>query len=49
MQHIVWITGASSGIGAALVAEYARQGWHVIATARRIDALQSVAEKTGRA
>ena len=49
MQHIVWITGAYSGIGAALVAEYARQGWHVIATARRIDALQSVAEKTGRA
>lgn len=43
MHQVVWITGASSGIGAALVAEYARQGWHVIATARRADALEAVA------
>ena len=47
MHHVVWITGASSGIGAALVAEYARQGWLVIATARREALLNHVAQDSG--
>ena len=47
MHQVVWITGASSGIGAALVAEYARQGWLVIATARRETLLNQVARSSG--
>lgn len=37
------ITGASAGIGAALAREYARNGWSLILTARREDALQALA------
>ncbi|AEF56195.1 SDR family NAD(P)-dependent oxidoreductase [Marinomonas posidonica] len=33
-QSIVWITGASSGIGFALVKRYLQAGWRVIASAR---------------
>lgn len=39
----VWLTGASSGIGAALAAELARRGARVAVTARRADALQELA------
>ncbi len=40
----VLITGASSGIGAQLAQDYARQGWHVFACGRdeaRLNALQA--------
>jgi short-subunit dehydrogenase len=43
--HVVFITGASSGIGAALAEEFARQGADVALTARRLDRLQTVAAK----
>ncbi len=39
----VWITGASSGIGAALVAELADRGCRVAASARRVDRLEQLA------
>lgn len=42
----IWITGASSGIGAALVHAYVDKGWHVIATSRRKDALEAVANSS---
>ncbi len=41
----VWITGASSGIGAALAKLYAHHGWQVAVSARRADALQALAEE----
>ncbi len=33
-QHVVVVTGASSGIGKASAEAFARMGWHVIATGR---------------
>lgn len=41
-----WVTGASSGIGAALAVELARRGWTVAATARRADALKHLSERS---
>ncbi|SIQ47378.1 SDR family NAD(P)-dependent oxidoreductase [Bosea sp. TND4EK4] len=40
---VAWITGASSGIGAAVALELARRGWTVAATARRLDRLEELA------
>ena len=41
-DHVVFITGASSGIGAACAKEFARQGARVVLTARRTEKLEHV-------
>ena len=41
-NKVVWITGASSGLGKALAQECALQGAQVVLTARRIDELENV-------
>jgi NADP-dependent 3-hydroxy acid dehydrogenase YdfG len=43
-EKTVWITGASSGIGEALVKSFAADGAHIILSGRRVDALQAVAD-----
>ena len=43
--RVVVVTGASSGIGAAVATALAREGAHVAIAARRIDALESLKKK----
>ncbi len=40
---LAWITGASTGIGAALVAQLVSEGWTVVATARGVEKLEALA------
>jgi len=47
-QKVVFITGASSGIGAALAREFARRGADVALAARRVDRLRDVAADVRR-
>jgi short-subunit dehydrogenase len=44
---LAFITGASSGIGQALAARYAKAGWRLALVARRADALQAWAAAQG--
>lgn len=46
-QKVVWITGASSGIGEALAKEFASQGAKLVLSARRSDALLRVQASLG--
>ncbi|MFC0184737.1 Short-chain dehydrogenase [Pseudarcicella hirudinis] len=46
-NKVVWITGASSGIGEALALEFAREGAFLVLSARRENELKRVAELTG--
>lgn len=45
MQGIIWITGASQGIGYALVLYYLAQGYRVYASARHCDRLMVLARQ----
>ena len=44
---VVWITGASSGIGRAVALAHARAGWTIAATARREAELLALAQEAG--
>jgi len=44
-KKVIWITGASSGIGRALSIKFAQEGWIVAASARRENLLQELNKK----
>ena len=46
---LVFITGASSGIGQALAARYARAGWRLALVARRTEVLEAWVRAQGLA
>lgn len=48
-KGIVFITGASSGIGKALAAEFARRGYDLGLLARRVDLLEQIAAELRQA
>lgn len=41
-DKIIWITGSSSGIGAAMAQQYSQMGAHLILSARNVKALEKV-------
>ncbi|HEX4738321.1 MAG TPA: SDR family NAD(P)-dependent oxidoreductase [Allosphingosinicella sp.] len=47
MEKIAFITGATSGIGAACARRFAREGWKVIGTGRRRERLDALAAELG--
>lgn len=46
-KPVTFITGASRGIGRALAVELAKQGHHIVALARTIGGLESLADEVG--
>ena len=44
-DKVIWITGASSGIGKALAQTAAQQNTKLILSGRRIDALEALASE----
>ncbi|GGB90313.1 SDR family oxidoreductase [Dyadobacter sediminis] len=46
-DKVVWITGASSGIGEAIAMAFANEGAKLVLTARREEELQRVKKRTG--
>lgn len=49
MSKIAWVTGATSGFGAAITRRFVAEGWRVIASGRRHERLEALASELGPA
>src|SRR5690349_2971141 len=49
MSKTIFITGATAGIGAAAARRFAREGWEVTGTGRRLERLQALKRELGKA
>ena len=45
MSKIIFITGASSGIGKSVAVEFSEKKWIVLASARRVNILKKMSEQ----
>ena len=43
-DKVIWITGASSGIGKSLAIKFAKEGWKVAISARRKSLLDEISK-----
>ena len=43
-NKVIWITGASSGIGKSLAIKFAKEGWKVAISARRKSLLDEISK-----
>ena len=48
MIKTAFVTGATSGFGLATARRFAEAGWRIVATGRRADRLEALAEQIGR-
>ena len=46
-KRVAWVTGGGSGIGEAGAEALAADGWTVVASGRRKDALEQTAKESG--
>ena len=44
-NKVIWITGASTGIGKALAIKFSKNGWRVAISARRLELLEEISKK----
>ena len=46
-EHTILITGATAGFGHSMAMRFAREGWRVVATGRRMERLKSLQDELG--
>ena len=44
-NKVIWITGASTGIGKAIAIKFSKNGWNVAISARRIELLEEISKQ----
>ena len=45
-NKVIWITGASTGIGKAIAIKFSKNGWNVAISARRLELLEEISKKS---
>ena len=44
-NKVIWITGASTGIGKAIAIKFSKNGWNVAISARRLELLEKISKQ----
>ena len=47
-NKVIWITGASTGIGKALAMKFSKNGWNVAISARRLELLEKISKQMSK-